>query len=132
MLAISCGMNVKGQRKPSRRVWVREREVVNGRILVVFACDQRRVSAIFAQASLSRLGESCRVLCLGIGSPFSPRRLGIGVERITSRSGERRSPKRDRDVTWGFWAWIPVQARSLLCWANHGLAQARRSRLSEM
>jgi len=44
--------------------------VVNGRILAVFACDQRRVSAIFAQASPSRLGESCRVLCLGIGSPF--------------------------------------------------------------
>jgi len=55
-------------------------------------------SAIFAQASLSRLGERCRVSCLGIGSPFSPRRPSIGVERIVSRSGERRSPKRDRDV----------------------------------
>jgi len=35
--------------------------VVSVRILVVFACDQRGVSAIFAQASPSRLGERCRV-----------------------------------------------------------------------
>jgi len=62
-------------------------------ILAVFACDQRRVSAIFAQACPSRLSESCRVSCLAVGSPFSPGRPGIGVEQIASRSGERRSPK---------------------------------------
>jgi len=34
---------------------------VSVRVPVVFACDQRGVSAIFAQASPSRLGERCRV-----------------------------------------------------------------------
>ena len=37
-----------------------------GHGLVVFACDQRRNSAIFAQAGSSRLSESCRVLFLGL------------------------------------------------------------------
>jgi len=36
---------------------------VSVRILVVFACDQRGVPAIFAQASPSRLGERFRVSC---------------------------------------------------------------------
>jgi len=70
-----------------------------GIVLAVFACDQRRTSAIFSQASPSRLRESCRVSCLCVGSRFSPRRPGVKVERLASRSGERHLPKRDRDVT---------------------------------
>jgi len=64
--------------------------------------EQWQNSACFAQATPSRLGESCKVSCLGVGSPFSPRRSGISVERLASRSGERHSPRRGREGTWEF------------------------------
>jgi len=83
-----------------------------GIVLVVFTYDQRRSSAIFAQASPSRLSESCRVSCLYLGSRFSPLRPGVRVERLVSRSGESHSPKRGCKVTWVFWAQNLVQARS--------------------
>jgi len=35
-----------------------------GMVWLFFACDQRRTSAIFAQAGSSRLSESCKVLFL--------------------------------------------------------------------
>jgi len=62
--------------------------------------EQWRNSACFAQATPSRLGESCRVSWSGVSLPFSPRRPGISVERLTSRSGERHPPKRGREGAW--------------------------------
>jgi len=80
-------------------------------IVVFFVCDQRRISTIFAQASPSRLSESCRVSFWVLGSRFSPRRLVLGLSDQYSRLGERGSPKRGHDEACACWAWFLVQAR---------------------
>jgi len=69
---------------------------VSVRILVVFACDQMGGSCNFRPSESISPRREMQGLVLSIGSP---RRPSIGVERIVSRSGERRSPKRNREVT---------------------------------
>ena len=59
-------------------------------------------SATFAQASPSRLSESCRIRLGLFDSWNSLRRAGSELGDLVSRLGESGSPKRDRNVTCAF------------------------------
>jgi len=82
-----------------------------GMILVVFEYEQGRNSAIFAQASHSRLSENCRNSFLVFGSSVSLRRPKFMLSDTLTRSGENGSPKRGRDETCHVFRRILVQAR---------------------
>ena len=59
-------------------------------------------SITFAQASPSRLSESCRIKLGLFVSWNSLRRAGSELGDLVSRLGESGLPKRDRDVTYAF------------------------------
>ena len=79
--------------------------------VVVLVCDQRRTSVIFAQASPSRLSESCRVSFWVL---VRISRLGDLCQdwATYSRLGEKGSPNRGRDEACACWVRLLVQARS--------------------
>ncbi|QCE03660.1 hypothetical protein DEO72_LG8g1685 [Vigna unguiculata] len=99
-----------------------------------------RISTIFAQASPSRLSESCRVLFWVLGSRFSPRRLVLGLsdqysrlgERGSPKRGENGSPKRGRDETLVLIVLNPRPGDEFCVLSEHNFAQASRARLSKM
>jgi len=93
-------------------------------------------TVILAQASSSRLGESSRSSSWFCSS-VSLTRKDLVLSDASSRSGENGSPKRALEENLLFFAWVLVQARDfwfgrrVISLRREGLAQARRSHLSE-
>ena len=105
-------------------------ELCFGLVLVSYMREQRRNSDIFAQASHSRLSESCRnsSLVLVRASRSSDQFWSWATRPLAQARIARPSEVAMKQVT--SCVQILVQARDCV-WANEGLAQARRSRLSE-
>jgi len=55
---------------------------------------------VFAQATLSRLGETCRNRSK-LAFELSFKQRALVLSEVLSRSGERGSPKRERVGAWG-------------------------------
>jgi len=88
-------------------------------------------SASLAQASPSRLGESCRTsrlvwVALLAGRPW------FDVERLSLAQARNSSPKRGREETWVLLSAISRPGEKYWCFEWLCLAQARDIRLSEV
>jgi len=78
---------------------------------------------ILAQATLSRLGETWRGQTLARARALAQAE-GLSLSEVLSRSGERRSLKRERVGAWGVSLQCSLSDGPHL-WARSGLAQTR-------
>ena len=87
-------------------------------------------SVNLAQATWSRLGETCREPTPARTRALARRRVLV-LSEVLSRSGERRSPKRACVGVWGWVAAVAAQARDLTFGRGVGSLRRGRTLLSE-